>query len=214
MAIIKNAILQPLQRLIGISPGTQATVLDTASVSLTMPIVPDVARRSLASQPSGGIFQGVLENVHSGADQEVSSIEPYAAGDNAVPPYPAEISSNFDLWLIGVHGIRSSGAGALTGGLASITFPAHTQGWGQDDQGAAVISNRPVRVAEFDDISVLSGTPEVMITAAGLTYVRAGIRLVRGCALDFHSRSGGIAEFQMTFLLGLFPAALGQDVAT
>jgi len=38
------------------------------------------------------------------------------------------------------------------------------------------------------------------------------IRIPRGATLAFHSTSAAAAEFQMAFLLGLFPAALGQDV--
>jgi len=215
MAVIKNAILQPIQRLIGIAPASQPTVVDTDAVSLTMPIIPDMGRRSLASQPSGGMFQGVLENVHSAGDAEVSTISPYEAGGFAIPPYPSSIDARFDLWLLGVHGIRSSGVGTLTGATLAILMPEHVQAFGRDDSGATLVASVPMRVAEFDGISTIAGiTKDPMITEQGLTYVKVGIRLIRGCSLDFHSVSGAAAEFQMVMLLGLFPAALGQDVIT
>jgi len=216
MAIIKNAILLPIQRLIGIAPSGSPTVLDDDSVSLTFPVIPHIARRSLSSLPTGGYFVGILENVHSGADDESSSIDPYNAGVDAVAPYPAMISSDFDLWLIGITGRRSSGAGGLTGAIGSFTTPLHAQGWGRDDSGAPLITSGRIMVAQFDGISTLAAafsTPP-MITEQGILYQPIGIRLIRGCTIGFHSTSAAAAEFQMFFLLGLYPAGLGQDVVT
>jgi len=216
MALIKNAILLPIQRLIGIAPSGSPTVLDDDSVSLTFPVIPDIARRSLSSLPTGGYFMGILENVHSGADDEASSIDPYNAGVDAVPPYPAMVSSEFDLWLLGISGRRSSGAGGLTGAIGSFTTPQHVQGWGRDDVGAPLVTNGRIMVAQFDGISTIVNafTTPPMITEQGILYQPVGIRMVRGCTIGFHSTSAAAAEFQMFFMLGLFPAGLGQDVVT
>jgi len=215
MAIIKNALLLPIQRLIGIAPSGSPTVLDDDSVSLTFPVIPDIARRSLSSLPTGGYFVGILENIHSGADDESSTIDPYSARADAVAPYPADINAEFDLWLLTVSGRRSSGAGGLTSGLASMTTPIHVQGWGRDDSGSSLIENPRIMWAEFDAISTLSAfSQEPMITEAGEILVKVGMRIPRGALISFHSTSAAAAEFQMIYTLGLFPAGLGQDVIT
>lgn len=215
MAIIKNAILLPIQRLIGIAPASQETVVDTSSVSLTFPIVPDIARRSLSSQPTGGWFQGVLENVHSSADDELSSIDPYLAAADAVPPYPTAISNDFDVWILSIALRRSSGSGGLTGALISINPGPFQQCWGRDDSGAPVVATPPINLAFFDSINedtAVSTDPGV--TVAGDTIVHANMRIARGTTILFNSTSAAAAEFQALFIIGLFPAGLGQDVVT
>lgn len=217
MAIIKNAILRPIQRLIGIAPAPQQTVLDDDSVSLTFPIVPDIARRSLSGLATGGWHIGVLENVHSAGDAESSSIEPYSAGPDAVAPYPIVIGDDFDLWLLFVHGLRSSGSGGLTGAVMGVNPPDHSQGWGRDDQGDPVLSSPAMRVAFFDDLetTVTGVSQKPMIqTKTGALRVNVGMRIPRGSNLAFHTVSAAAAEFQAIFVMGLFPASLGQDVAS
>jgi len=110
MGLIKNAILAPIQQLVGAPAATTPTVLDDANVSLVLGIL-EIARRALAVGATGGWFQGVLENVHSAGDSESSSIDPYNAGADAVAPYPAIIGLDLDLWILGISGRRSSGAG-------------------------------------------------------------------------------------------------------
>jgi len=213
MAIIKNAILLPIQRLIGIAPASQETVLDTSSVSLTMPILPDMARRSLSSQPTGGLFFGVLENVHSGADDEISTVDPYNPGPDVIAPYPSLVELSFDVWVLGVGGERISGAGALSIGLASIVSAVHTLGFGRDDSQAPVTRIPNLTIARFDSIDGVFGSAiEPFLTEAGDTMVQTRIRLPRGARLRFHSTSAGAATFSMWFLVGLFPAGMGQDV--
>jgi len=214
MSIIKNAILKPIQRLIGIAPASSPTVVDTGNVSLTMPILPDMARRSLASQPTGGWFQGVLENVHSAGDAEISSINPYEAAADAVAPYPIAIDDLlFDLWIVAVGGIRSSGSGGLTSGVVSITPSAHTQGWGRDDVGAPVVASPRMTIASFDAINS-DGALDFFITEQGLPFQPLNLRIPRNSLLTFHSTSAAAAEYQAWVLLGLFPAGLGQDVTS
>ena len=216
MTIIKNAIVAPIQKIVGSQQTPSPTILDDDNISLTLPISPNIIRRSLSSQPTGGWFQGVLENVHSAADDEASEIFPYNAGDDAVAPYPTSISADFDLWLLSVFGFRSSGAGGLNRGVATMNPPSHAQGWGRDDAGASLVTTVRHPVAAFDGI--------VAETAATLAYMQTelqglilqpvGLRLPRGCTLGFNSSAAAAAEFQMVFTMGLFPAALGQDVAT
>jgi len=215
MTIIKNAILSPIQRLIGIAPSPSPTVIDDDAVSLTFPVVPDIARRSVLPSPNAGWFQGILENVHSGADAESSGLFPFAAGPDAVAPYPAAISEEFDLWLLKVGGIRTVGTGDLTAAYLILTPPAHSQGFGHDDAGAPVVTNLAMKIAFFSALEETGGTSlDPFITPSGDLFVDINMRLPRGCTLIFNSESAAAAEYQMWFILGLFPAALGQDVVT
>jgi len=223
MALIKNAVLKPLQQLLGIAPGTQPTDVDLGNVSLTLPITDSIVRRS--SQlviPHGGWFQGILENVHSAADDEISAMPVYSPpAADVVAPFPSPVGPEWDVWLIGVSGRRSSGSGGLTGATASITPSSASpfqQAWGRDDSAAPVVGTARMVLAQFDAISTitaaLTAADDPMITEQGLTYQPINMRLPRGCTLAFHSTSAAAAEFQMMFILGLFSAGLGQDVAT
>jgi len=215
MSLVKNPILSTLQRMVGISPSPQPVVLDDANISLTLPLVPHVTRRSLAGIESGW-FLGITENVHSGADAESSFIDPYNPGDLAVAPYPGVVPDDFDVWVLGVAGVRSSGVGDLTGAIFSLNPADTSQGWGIDDAGAAVIGSLAIKIAFFDTLeeTVTAVVSSAMLTEAGLTYQPVGIRVPRGGLLGFDTESVAAAEFQGQWLIGLFPAGLGQDVVT
>lgn len=215
MSLVKNPILAPLQRLIGTSPAPRGSInLDDENISQTLPVVPHLMRRSLAGIESGW-FLGLMENVHGAADFESSFIDPYNPGALAVAPYPGTVESDFDVWVLGVSGIRSSGAGGLTGALFVINPADTSQGWGVDDAAAQVLGTPALKVARFDGLeTTITQTFDPMITEAGLTYQPVGIRVPRGGLLGFDTESAAAAEFQGQWLIGLFPAGLGQDVVT
>jgi len=216
MSLIRGNALELIQKLFDI-PGSQAsatTDLDTANISQVVDVL-TVARRSTRDAVRAGYYQGVLENVHSGADDELSFIDPYNVGGSASAPYPASVPLGWDVWLLGVSGFRSSGAGGLTGATVSLNPGIPQQGWGQDDTGAVVAATGPrYAVAAFDTISTLTAALDVMQTEAGLVYQPINQRIERGVLFDFHSTAAAAAEFQMIFITGLFPAGLGQDLAT
>lgn len=214
MSFVKNPILLPLQKLVGISPTPQPVVLDDTNISLTMPLVPDITRRSRASGPTGGWFEGVLENVHSAADDERSSITPYTAGVDAVAPYPTSVGDEFDLWLIGVAGQQSVQAPRLTIATLSMGIPTHAQGFGRDDAGAPLIVSPAIQVARFDSVVASSANNDAMVTEAGNTYIPLNLRIPRGSRLTFDSTASAAATFQILMIIGLFPAGLGQDCAS
>ncbi|MEE8492524.1 MAG: hypothetical protein V3S25_00655 [Nitrospirales bacterium] len=215
MTIVKKPILQALQQLIGIAPSASPLVMDDANVSLTLPIVPEVARRSNASQNTGGLFQGVLENVHSGADDERSQIDPYLAGPDAFGAWPPLIPQGFDVWLLGICGEQTSGVAGLTGATCKINIPNSSLGWGRDDAGAPVVATPRYTVALFDSVtSIVGNNNPVMITEQGNPWVTLNMRLNRGHDIVFDSTSGAAAEYRMLVFLGLFPSGMGQDGLT
>lgn len=220
MALITNAILAPIRNLIGIGQGNvNPTVLDDDSVALTFPVIPEIARRGL-SAGSGGIFQGILENVHSGADDEASAISPYEAGVDAIFHYPAIIPPDFDLWLLRANVVRVSGAGTLAGATLKVRAPlanTPTLGFGRDDAGDPVTNNSRYMLAFWN--SLFTGAAGISATGindiSGEVDMKINLRLPRGCELTFDTTSAtAAATFRLVMYLGLFPAGLGQDVVT
>jgi len=217
MPIIKSGLLLRISQLIGGPPVGGPTVLDDDSVSLTMPVLPEIARRSLIQGPLTGWYTSVMENVHSAADGELSSINPYEPGAAAVAPYPESVPDDFDVWLLKAFAQRSSGSGALTMGYLDMNPVTHQQGWGIDDAGAPVIDEPPVVLARWDSVEAVvtvAGATEPAMTEAGDTMVDVNIRIARGALLRFSTESAAAAEFQCLLLMGLFPSGLGQDVVT
>jgi len=218
MAEIKNEILQIIFKMIG-NPGqsiSQTTILEDSTVTQTMPIVPEIARRSLVEGNSTGWFEGVMQNTHGAADDEESQIDPYRPGVNAVAPYPRVVPSAWDLWLLFVGGRQISGGGTLTGAVLGINPDNVSQGWGITDAPAPLVTTPTVQLAAFDSISTLAAgigfSP--MMTEQGLVLQPVGMRIARGSIFTFNSTSTGSAVFQMYMVMGLFPASLGQDVAS
>ncbi len=217
MSQITSSMLRQIQQLIGgggagIAP---VTVLEDDAVTQTLPVVPEIARRSLVIGPLGGIFVGVLRNVHTAADGEVSSILPYTPLASNIAPYPSPVPDGYDIWLLGIAGTRVSGTGLLTGALMGINPPTSSQGWGRDDSGTGVAATGIFQLARFDVIeaAITLGT-DCMLTEQGLTYQPVGLRLMRGATLVFASEASDTATFDALFYMGLFPAAMGQDVST
>jgi len=207
------ALIQKVFEIAG-SQISAVTELDDANISQVVTIN-ELVRRATIEQVPCGWWQGVLENVHSGADTESSSIDPYAPGADSFAPFPLSVPESFDIWLCGVSGSRSSGAGGLTSGVASINPADSTQAWGRDDAGAPITATGPrMVVAIFDNIVATSLSQDPMETQQGETFVKVGIRMPRGTAISFHSTSAAAAEFQMHFLLAVHPAGMGQDVVT
>jgi len=210
--------LSPIHRILGLNQSTASglTEIDTDNVTQVLPVVPEIIRRGSTPFNVSGWYEGILENVHSAGDAEASSINPYSPGAGARAPYPAEVPLGFDVWMLGVGGVRSDGAGGLTEAMIQVNPNATQVGWGLDDAGAAVAAVSPsITVARFVTLAttgVGTITDDPMIDDQGNTFVNVRQRIPRGATIEFHSLSAAAAEFQAIFLMGIFPEALGQDV--
>jgi len=214
MPLLKSPLILRLQALLGGPVVGGQTVVDSDNISLVLPVIPELARRSVVAGPTEGWYTSIFENVHSGADGEISSIDPYAPGAAAVAPFPATVPRDQDVWLLKAYALRSSGAGGLTAGYLMINPGPGLQGWGIDDVGAPVVDTPPVVLARWDSIEATVGTEEPALTEGGDCMVDIGIRIGRGATLRFDTEAAAAAEFQCVMLMGLFPSALGQDVAS
>jgi len=216
MALIKNSALSLISAILDLPTSQLASLvnLDDGDVSLTLPIFPELARRGLAGIRSGW-YQMVLENVHSGADDEGITIEPYTPGVTAVAPYPAIVPLDFDVWLLRIGMVQTTGAANLTEGWVRILLPAESLGAGIEDTGGPVITQSNYTLARFTDIIVAPGTPDDMaVDANGEPVIYTNLRLPRGARINFSTRSAAAATYRALLTIGLFPSSLGQDVAT
>jgi len=216
VSIVKNPILLPLQKLIGIAPRPKPVILDDDTVSLTLPMVPDITRRSRSSLPTGGMFSAILRNDHAAGDDENSSIDPYNPGDSAVAPYPATVDPGFDVWLLGLCGQMSSGSSdLLTAGFVELSVPAHMQGFGQEDDGSALALSPNYNIALFTGVDTTGpGNPPLLLAVSGQPWLTLNMRLARGQRIVWATTSSAAADFDLQLLIGLFPEGLGQDVVT
>jgi len=214
VALITGAQLRLVQRLFGLAPASVvgATDLDTQNVSQVLPLGPEILRRSdnILGLQSGGWFEGVCENVHSGADNEVCSLTPYTPGAAAGPGFPDPVPPGWDIWLLGASVIRFSGAG---GASAALVLNGNPRGLGIDDSGAAVAATPVPILAVWDSIidapSTLGG---FMVTEAGDPWVKMNLRLPRGIIIEFHSTSDAAVSLRTAMIMGIFPEGMGQDV--
>jgi len=219
VTLIPGDELRLVSKIFGLSAQAMSgiTDLDTGNVDQVL-VVNDLARRGKTEANLGGWYEGFFENVHSAADGEVSFLDPYAPGASANAPYPAVVPLDWDVWLLGVGGVQSSGViPSLTGAIWQVNPIRSQVGWAQDDAGDPVATVSPsMSVARFDDVSPLIGTisQPPMLTEQGEVWVQTRMRLPRGATLEFHTESSAAAEFLGTALMGLFPASLGQDVVT
>jgi len=217
MTLIEGSQLDVVQRLFGQAGAIAGlTVLQDDAIAQTLPVVPHVVRRGLTLASSSGIFTAVLENVHSAADNERTVIDPYAVGPLLQQgEWPGTVPAAWDIWIITAGIVRTAGAGDLTGGQLRFDSNAFGVGFTSDDAGAAITAtNQPV-LASWAVLNTLLGsaTTSAAVIGTGELHARIYQRIRRGFSLAWDTTSDAAATFRLWMTLGLFPAAMGQDVA-
>jgi len=215
MGLIRTTLLRGVQELVGASPGTLGvTVLEDDSVTQTLPVVPDIARRSLVTGETGWWIAN-LDNVHTAADAETSLINPYAAADDvpAGSAFPLLVPATQDLWLLGASVNRISGAADLTAAALTLDPVARQQAFGRDDSGAAIVASGEIPLALW--VGLNTDTPVAMaLLVGGGVHQAIRTRWPRNARVTFRTESAGTATFRLVMIWGLFQAGLGQDAVT
>jgi len=215
MKKIEGEALDLVSRVLGLAgsrPGAQ-TLLDDGNVSQVLELF-QLVRRSRTPGFTGGSFHGVLENVHGAANNVTSIINPYAPGAAARSPWPTAVPAGYDVWVLTSALGRSAGAGDLSGGLL-VMAPATAQlGWGVNQAGdpVTVADNMPLTLWTGLNATA-AGNAAVGVTGDGSVRVALLQRIRRGTSLRLHTTSDAAATFRCYMKIGLFPEALGQDVA-
>jgi len=179
-------------------------------------------RRARADFTHGGWWYGILENTHAdGSEEEISFINPYAAGVDALGTFPQTIPTDFDIWL---HAVTVRAAGTTAGLLCQAFLGTgsqvalQSQAFGRD-QANAPTGSVPMSMPLTPQLDAATNW-----TIASLAYVNSsltgnpalpypGMRLPRGYNLGFVSfTTTAAAVLQCQFLMGLYPIGMGSDV--
>ena len=193
--------------------GSLFTELDDGNLQLTFD-TNAIARRSRAPGSRGGIFYGILRNVHTDAETLQTTVNPFTVKTGAIAPYPSLAdedfdSSLFDMWVLQAAVRQISGSGDMTAALFA-TYPSRTQGWGVDDSGVAVVNALQMGLAFWDNIVTQSAV--IGLQGAAFPLASPQFRLPAESTLAFSSTSTLTSSYDCQVLLGIFPIALGQDV--
>ena len=218
MALIKGSALAAVAKLFqfGQQATRGATDLDVDNVTQVLSINEIVRRSEAGGAVATGLFIGVLEcDNGAGATNIEATIDPYNPGAAAGPGYPVSIDERFDVWILEVTGRRSAGTPAnFTESLFGIDDPATHLAFGIDDAGS-VITPLPVRsLVRFTDIEELTNTNNVLVDEVGQCRFNVTQRIRRGSILSYGCIASNAVTTRVQILMGLFPAGLGQDVAS
>ena len=173
-------------------------------------------RRARADIATGGWWFGILENVHLGADDMVSNINPYSGlqGFSANTFPPSVDPQKFDIWIHGAVLKRTAGVGFLTATLTYLTLE-RAMAFGKDDGGTVVAPQAvAIPMAFFDDVINTGANIYGINAVSGQVYQRVNVRMPSQGFLQFESVSTNASTWQMSIILGLFPVGMGSDVAT
>lgn len=194
--------------------GGTGVEFDERAATQTIPLYPEIRRRSKPLFAADAWMQVILENVHSGADAEQSVVDPYNAGDAAANGFPAAVQEGFDIWLLAFQGIRSVGVGDITAAAVVVAPGIGTFAIGIDDQGAPLAVAGSLNALGISTALESASTliPAVLTWAGGETILYPKLRLPRGARIFFMTDSAGAAEFQAILTMGIFPMAMGQDI--
>lgn len=210
-------LLNRVFRIPGGSPGAKLeTELDDEHVSSVLDLSP-VIRRSLALAGTGGIGFGLLRALGGAGEDHVSvTLDPYAPGIDAVPPYPGTVGPGFDFWMIGAGLSLESGTPAnFNESVLSLSLGTNQLGWGRDQAGSPVSTGTGILcLARWDDMDDTNTPATIGVMEDGSTYARINLRVRRGMTIRYDQQSSNAVETNCIIYYALLPVALGQDVAT
>lgn len=215
---VDSDALGPMLKSFGLAgQGAEETILQDGVLDQVIDVAPIVRRgRTLAS--SGGIFRGLLRNIHPSTGTINSGISPYnATVAHVVAPYPGKIPDQFDVWLLGASMIRFSGSGDLTQAMLGLDNIA--QGFGRDDSNNPILGiNEVLPLANWDGLK--TATTTYGVEQAREPWKPLKVRIPRLGAIPSApvnivfrtvTPSAGGATFDAVILMGVFPVSLGQD---
>lgn len=212
---IESDALDNVYRVLGLSGGAlpKGTLLDDGNVSQVL-TVNDIVRRSRTPGVTVGFYYGILLNIHAAAGEVATSIDPYSVGAFGQPPYPSPVLPGFDVWCLTASVNRRTGAGTLDGAVLSYDPTGIQRAFGRNSAAAEVSTHSPFPLARWTALD-LETTQSIGVAGDGGGMVKIGLRLGRGGSLGFTSDvAAAAANIECNMILGLFPEALGQDIAT
>lgn len=218
MTRVDSQSLALVSRVLGISRQGQETDLLDSQVVQTLDVSP-ASRRALDPSTKAGLFTARVEHIHAAAGDLAVAPQARAPGSFRDPPMPATLPTAFDLWLLSITLLRTSGAGTLTQATVELNLPASMQGWGLTSAAAKVAQTAAViPIAHWDTLIVQSGGAAFGQTTDGRIFVRPHLRIpdsgsgATNATLGTHSTvAGAAATLAFIFTLQVVPVTTGQD---
>ena len=211
MKKVNSQNLSAVDAMLGITGvGSQQTELDDGNLQQMIDVVP-AARRGGTLGPTGGLFYGLMQNVHTDAESLTTTVFPFNMTTGLLAAYPSPLQPQFDLWIIAA-GIRLESGGGTYISQLNYDQTALVQGWGLDDSGAAVTGISRVCLGVWDELLAGPGAT-IGLLENGDSLLKIGLRMSRQSSLRFAGTSSLTITMNCDVLFGLFPAATGQDVA-
>ncbi len=206
MQKITSGILQIVSKALRLdTKGSEITEFDDAVVQQALNIE-GLIRRGGTVQSAEGVFKFTQANTHAVADTQNNSANPYDLFNTLLGATDA--IDRYDVWFLGMHVTKSSGAGNITFARMTVQVPASNL------LTSVASQSSNLWLGAFDGPQVSVGTIDpVPELGSGKVWVRAGIRVPRGSTFVFQSVSDGAAVCHASLALGLFPKGLGQDIA-
>lgn len=169
--------------------GTLQQVLDVA------PLI----RRGRSVARSTGVWTGIMRVAATAGATNSDDLNPYALGTQAKAAFPSPVPQGFDVWILDV---QAGGLQNVDWAVASILYPAAAQAFGT----AAPINHA---------VAVWTGAPLVtgLIFLTPALRFAAPVRVPPGAqiSVEMKATGGGSGVVDVTWIIGLFPAGLGQD---
>lgn len=199
-----------MNRALGLTgAGAPITEMQDGHLEQVIDVAP-IVRRGRTITVTGGIFTGILQNVHGAANTVTSQETPFDIAVGRISPFPTPLPRGFDLWLLAASVRRVSGTGAVSG-LLSMDPLGASQAFGINSAGVAVVAQSRFFLVAWEQLQSMP-SDDVGLDFTGQSYVKIGTRLLRGCNLLFTTTSAAATTLRCELLLGLFPIALGQDI--
>jgi len=166
-------------------------------------------RRGRTVANSEGIFTGQLINTHVAGASEFATVDPYNATSPAGAGYLNPVPRGYDVWVLGTWAYRLSGA-ALVDAMIGLSYPATRYAFA----GNAASMFAPLRSYLTTALgeATVAGTPYFRSFGDGLIQRYQAVRVPRGASIFWSTTNAAAAAvYHAEMLIGLFPAALGQD---
>lgn len=215
---IDSEALVLLRKGLGIGGIASPTTLLEEDSVIQVVEVGQFARQGL---PAGnGLFYFVMRIITSVGNPSLDvSLFPYIPDDPsgasvASAPFPNPVPSTFDIWIMSA--VLNVTTATFVDAALFLRPPPVSVGLSienADTTTQPLIAPTPVfPLAAWDGVQ----TVDTFITgdlAGSDVFQRLGMRLPRGCSLNFRVDAGGINTATCTIAAALMPRSMGQDVA-
>jgi len=200
--------------------GSSQTDLDDGNLTQVIDVVP-IVRRSLAF--GTGLWIANVIFIHTtiaARNMLIDLYNPRLADDTPANKngYPVIVPEGFDVWLISASLTTNDATDFATFGMSLVTqgvgagiAETDTEGVESTPVGAAA----EIPLSFWDDTMVLTNGTIVGLTHLEEITPQYGFRIRRGELLSVDSLpdTGGTVTNNLQLKFGLFPVALGQDIA-